>query len=101
MEYLLVGHAAGAEHGAWNDGADLTINSAFCRPGAENRQLQSSIVLICRSDRRSVDAGISLEESGFSEVINVPEGFEGPIDERHPRRKISGWRFHALPWEQC
>ena len=101
MEYLFVGHPAGAHHVAWNDGPDWTINLHFVGQVQKIASLNRPVVLICRSGQRSVDAGIALENAGFSEVINVLEGFEGPLDEEHQRSKISGWRFHGLPWEQC
>ncbi len=34
------------------------------------------------------------------DVINVLEGFEGPLDEHHQRGRRSGWRKDGLPWEQ-
>lgn len=78
-----------------------TINPHFIGQVQKIASLNRPVVLICRSGQRSVDAGIALEKAGFSEVINVLEGFEGPLDEQHQRSKISGWRFHGLPWEQC
>ena len=100
MEFLFVGHPAGAHHVAWNDGPDWAINPHFVGQVQKIASLNRPVVLICRSGQRSIDAGIALEKAGFSEVINVLEGFEGPLDERHQRSKISGWRFHGLPWEQ-
>ena len=85
MEYYFVGHPVGSQHVPWNDGPDW-----------ENRP----IVLICRSGHRSVDAGLALEKAGFTEVYNVKEGFEGPLDDKHHRGTRSGWRFEGLPWEQ-
>ena len=38
--------------------------------------------------------------AGFSNVINVVEGFEGPLDENYHRGKLGGWRFFGLPWQQ-
>jgi rhodanese-related sulfurtransferase len=101
MEYLFVGHPAGAHHVAWNDGPDWMINPHFVGQVQKIASLNRPVVLICRSGQRSVDAGVALEKAGFSEVINVLEGFEGPLDEQHQRSKISGWRFRGLPWEQC
>jgi len=101
MEYLFVGHPASAHHVAWNDGPDWAINPHFIGQVQKIASLNRPVVLICRSGQRSVDAGIALEKAGFSEVINVLEGFEGPLDEQHQRSKISGWRYHGLPWEQC
>jgi len=101
MEYLFVGHPAGAHHVAWNDGPDWIINPHFVGQVQKIASLNRPVVLICRSGQRSVDAGIALGKAGFGEVINVLEGFEGPLDEQRQRSRISGWRFHGLPWEQC
>ena len=58
------------------------------------------VVLICRSGKRSLEAGEFLLENGFIDVYNVEEGFEGDLDEAHQRSTIGGWRYHGLPWEQ-
>jgi hypothetical protein len=34
-------------------------------------------------------------------VYNVLSGFEGPLNDRHQRNVVSGWRHDGLPWEQC
>jgi hypothetical protein len=43
---------------------------------------------------------LALEAVGFSNVINVLEGFEGDLDQSHQRGKLGGWRMDGLPWEQ-
>jgi rhodanese-related sulfurtransferase len=101
MEYLFVGHPVGAHHVAWNDGADWMINPHFVGQVSRIASMNRPVVLICRSGQRSVAAGHALEQAGFSDVVNVLEGFEGPLDPHHQRSRISGWRFHGLPWEQC
>lgn len=104
MEYLFVGHPAGALHVAWNDGADWEVNPHFVgqvKKVAGTNHAQRPIVLICRSGNRSVDAGDALEKAGFAEVYNVLHGFEGDLDETHHRSTTNGWRFEGLPWEQC
>jgi rhodanese-related sulfurtransferase len=100
MEYLFVGHPAGAHHVAWNDGPEWTINPHFVGQVKKIASLNRPVVLICRSGQRSVDAGLALEAAGFGEVINVLEGFEGPLNEQHQRSSLSGWRKEDLPWEQ-
>ena len=100
MEYLFVGHPAGAHHVAWNDGPDWTINPHFVGQVKKIASLNRPVVLICRSGQRSVDAGLALEAAGFGEVVNVLEGFEGPLNEQHQRSSLSGWRKENLPWEQ-
>lgn len=100
MEYYFVGHPVGAQHVAWNDGPDWEINPHFVGQVKKVTSATRPVLLICRSGHRSVDAGLALEKAGFSEVYNVLEGFEGPLDEKHHRGTKSGWRKDGLPWEQ-
>ena len=99
-EFLFVGHPLGAHNVAWNDGPDWEINPRFVGQVAKVASMDRPVVVICRSGQRSVAAGLELEKSGFSEVYNVLEGFEGPIDEQHHRGEIGGWRKEGLPWKQ-
>lgn len=100
MEYFFVGHPVGAQHVAWNDGPDWEINPHFVGQVKKIASMSRPVVLICRSGHRSVDAGLALEKAGFTEVYNVVDGFEGPLDDRHHRGTKSGWRMEGLPWEQ-
>lgn len=109
MEYLFVGHAKGSVHVPWIDEPDWTVDPNF---PAHVRQVMlgglscsddscTPVVLICRSGKRSQEAGEVLVKNGFPEVYNVLEGFEGELDHDHHRSTQAGWRFHGLPWEQC
>jgi rhodanese-related sulfurtransferase len=111
MEFLFVGHPKGAVHIAWIDEPDWTINPHFvtdlrklllggtvCDPEGSGC---APVILICRSGKRSVEAGKALLQAGFKRVYHIDEGFEGDLDEAHHRSTQGGWRFHALPWEQC
>lgn len=109
MEFLFVGHPVGAVHVPWIDEPDWTVNPNFIR---EIRQLMLGgvceqdtgcppVILICRSGKRSKDAGDTLLEAGIKNVCHIDEGFEGELDEHHKRSSVGGWRFHGLPWEQC
>lgn len=110
MEFLFIGHPVGAIHIPWIDEPDWKINPHFVR---DVRQLilggqshdesgkQVPIVLICRSGKRSYEAGELLIKEGLTNVYNVEEGFEGELDSNHHRSTIGGWRFEGLPWEQC
>jgi rhodanese-related sulfurtransferase len=100
MEYLFVGHPAGAHHVAWNDGPDWEINPHFVGQVKKIASMNRPVVVICRSGQRSAAAGAALEQAGFSAVYNVLDGFEGPLDEEHHRGTLSGWRKEDLPWEQ-
>jgi rhodanese-related sulfurtransferase len=110
MEFLFVGHPVGAIHIPWIDYPDWKLNPNFV---TEVRKLVLGgicyeksnsgvpLLLICRSGKRSLEAGNLLVKEGFCDVFNVAEGFEGELDEKHQRSSQGGWRFHGLPWEQC
>lgn len=110
MEFLFVGHPVGAVHIPWIDEPDWDVNPNFV---ADIRKLMlggvvcvidegcAPIILICRSGKRSKEAGDLLINEGLKRVFHVDEGFEGDLNEHHQRSTINGWRFHGLPWEQC
>jgi len=110
MEYLFVGHPVGAIHIPWIDYPDWNLNPNFvteirklvlggvCHEAAGS---SAPVLLICRSGKRSLEAGNLLIKEGFCDVYNIAEGFEGDLDEHHHRGTKGGWRFHGLPWEQC
>ncbi len=101
-EFMYVGHPVGAEHLAWQDGPDWEVNPRFAEQMRRlaGGSLDRPVVLICRSGQRSIEAGFCLEEAGFTDVINVLEGFEGPLDEHFHRGTLGGWRHAGLPWQQ-
>jgi rhodanese-related sulfurtransferase len=105
MEYLFVGHPAGAIHIPWIDEPDWKQNPHFLTQVRQTMLGGASgaapVVLICRSGVRSLEAGKALIEAGVKDVYNVAEGFEGQMDEKHHRSALGGWRYHGLPWEQC
>ena len=110
MEFLFVGHPVGAIHIPWIDYPDWRLNPDFVTEvrklvlgGVCHEKPNSGvpILLICRSGKRSLEAGNLLIKEGFCDVYNVAEGFEGELDEKHHRSTRGGWRFQGLPWEQC
>ncbi|HBE92324.1 MAG TPA: sulfurtransferase [Gammaproteobacteria bacterium] len=110
MEFLFVGHPKGAVHVAWIDEPDWMVNPNF---STEIRKLilggvvhageisSAPIMLICRSGKRTLDAGNQLIEDGLTNIYNVTQGFEGDLDDNHHRSTQGGWRHADLPWEQC
>jgi rhodanese-related sulfurtransferase len=100
MEYLFVGHPEGSMLIPWIDGPDWEINPDFVGHVKKAASVNRPVVLICRSGRRSVDAGLALEKAGLQDVYNVLHGFEGDLDETHHRNSHNGWRFDGLPWAQ-
>jgi rhodanese-related sulfurtransferase len=110
MEFLFVGHAVGSVHIPWIDEPDWTVNPHFVTDirklilgGAVctiNEEC-AAVILICRSGKRSLEAGKALLGADFHRVFHIDEGFEGELDDQHHRSSVGGWRFRGLPWEQC
>jgi len=110
MEFLFIGHPVDALSIPWIDEPDWVINPHFA---AEVRKLilgglehgsaghNVPILLICRSGKRSMEAGKCLLSEGFHDVYNIAEGFEGELNDEHHRSTLGGWRFDGLPWNQC
>jgi len=103
IEYLYVGHPPGVVHVPWYEYPEMQahperfVDQVQREAGAD---LARPVMLICRSGKRTVDAGLALEAAGFNEVVNVLHGFEGELDEHFQRGRVNGWRFDGLPWEQ-
>lgn len=110
MEFLFIGHPVGAVNIPWIEEPDWEINPNFVRDirrlmlggvfdGSEHNSVP--ILLICRSGKRSEEAGNLLIEKNFHRVYNIEHGFEGDLNDKHQRSAIGGWRYDGLPWEQC
>lgn len=102
IEHMYVGHPVGAEHVAWQEAPDWEVDADFAAKVKRlvGNELRRPVLLICRNGNRSQDAGAVLEAAGFATVINVLEGFEGPLDDDFHRGTLGGWRHHGLPWQQ-
>lgn len=100
MEHMFVGHPRGSILIPWVDGPDWEIDPNFVSKVRKAASVNRPVVLICRSGRRSADAGEALEKAGIKEVYNVEHGFEGDLDDSHHRNSHNGWRFDGLPWAQ-
>ena len=100
MEHMFVGHPQGSVLIPWIDGPDWDINPNFVAQVKKMASTDRQVILICRSGKRSVDAGLALEKAGLKNVFNVLHGFEGDLDERHHRNAQNGWRHDDLPWAQ-
>lgn len=109
MEFLFVGHPKGAVNIAWIDEPDWLVNPQFTQ---EIRKLMlggvvcadqgcAPVMLICRSGKRSLEAGAQLLRDGLENVSSVSGGFEGELNEYHHRSVVNGWRQAGLPWAQC
>ena len=102
IESLYVGRPPGVENIPWYEYPDLTPDAAqFAQAVArEAGDKGRPVLLICRSGKRTLDAGQALEAAGFTDVAHVVHGFEGELNEAFKRSSVSGWRFDGLPWEQ-
>ena len=103
IEYLYVGHPPGVIHVPWYEYPEMQAHperfagQVLREAGGDTGR---PVVLICRSGKRTVDAGLALEAAGFEQVVNVLHGFEGELDEHFQRGRLNGWRHDGLPWEQ-
>jgi rhodanese-related sulfurtransferase len=102
IESLYVGRPPGVVTVPWYEYPDLQPDAEKFTAAVKQEASSTAqpVVLICRSGKRTIDAGMALEAAGFSEVINVVHGFEGELDEQFRRSTMTGWRYDDLPWEQ-
>ena len=103
IESLYVGRPPGTINIPWYEYPELTPNpAAFVAAVASEcaGDKDRPLLLICRSGKRSLDAGLALAEAGYAQIYNVTHGFEGDLDDRFRRSTLNGWRFDGLPWEQ-
>lgn len=100
-ESTFVGHPVGAVNIPWKHAPDWKPNPDFVD---EVRQrvpdFNTPLLLLCRSGQRSLDAAKALLAAGYTDLTNIEEGFEGPLDEHKHRSTLGGWRACDLPWEQ-
>lgn len=101
VEHAFVGHPVGAIHIAWKEAPDWQVNSNFIDEVKRRVPDKTApVLLLCRSGQRSLDAARALEEEGYQKLINIVDGFEGPLDQNNHRGNLGGWRFNGLPWVQ-
>ena len=112
-EYLFIGHA----EMAWN----VPLASQSLQWDAAKRQFpmmplpdfvarvqkiakaNDTLLVMCRSGGRSAMAVNALAKSGFVNVYNITDGFEGdavknPDSVFDGQRLVNGWRNSGLPW---
>lgn len=100
-ERAFVGYVPDSIHVAWATGTSLTRNPRFVRELEAKTGKDKTILLLCRSGKRSALAAEAAIKAGFSNVFNVLEGFEGELNEHQHRGRTDGWRYHKLPWVQA
>jgi rhodanese-related sulfurtransferase len=99
-ERKFVGHVPGSLHVAWASGTAMTRNPRFVRELEAKTGKDATVLLLCRSGKRSDLAADAAAKAGFTRVFNVLEGFEGEIDDKQHRGGLGGWRSYDLPWVQ-
>lgn len=60
-----------------------------------------TVILMCRSGKRSATAVNSLADAGFTSVYSVVDGYEGDKakeGENKGKRTVNGWKNSGLPW---
>ena len=99
-EWKFVGHVPGSHHAAWQAGTALIKNPRFLKELEQKAPKSATVLLLCRSGKRSAEAAAAAAKAGFAGVYNVGEGFEGDKNESHQRGEAGGWRRRGLPWVQ-
>lgn len=61
---------------------------------------EARVFFLCRSGARSLAAAQAAQAVGYAKVVNIGDGFEGPIDSEGHRGTIAGWKVAGLPWIQ-
>ena len=62
---------------------------------------EDTVILMCRSGKRSAKAVNMLADAGFTRVYSVVDGYEGDKakeGENKGRRTVNGWKNSGLPW---
>ena len=60
-----------------------------------------TVILMCRSGKRSASAANMLAEAGYTKVYSVVDGYEGDKakdGEHKGQRTVNGWKNTGLPW---
>jgi len=99
-EYVLIGHpemACNVPLTFWSeDEARFIANPDFLKDLAARFRKEDTLVFICRSGGRSLEAARMAQSAGYAKVYNVAEGFEGSLDEKG-YRTVGGWK-NSLPY---
>jgi rhodanese-related sulfurtransferase len=99
-ELEFVGRVPGAAEIEWNSWPGSKPNPDFLQ------QLQSAVpdgtpvLFMCRSGVRSHNAATAAAKAGYTQCINVLQGFQGDKDAESHRNSIGGWVHSGLPWVQ-
>lgn len=62
---------------------------------------EDTVILMCRSGKRSASAVNKLADAGYTKVYSVVDGYEGDKSkdpETKGMRVVNGWKNSGLPW---
>ena len=74
------------------------IDTALAKKGLTR---DDTVILMCRSGKRSATAANMLADKGYTKVYTVVDGYEGDKakeGEHKGKRVVNGWRNSGLPW---
>ena len=105
-EYELVGHPAMAyniPYEFWGPGGNKK-NPHFVEDVFERFSYSDLLIILCRSGTRSAAACEDLAKTGFQNILDMSDGFEGlKVDNEESiyygyRRHLNGWQYEGLPY---
>lgn len=99
-ERKFVGYIPESVHIAWATGTAFNRNPRFLKELENKVGKDKTILLLCRSGKRSALAAEAAFNVGFQNIYNILEGFEGDLNKNNQRNQINGWKTHQLPWVQ-
>lgn len=88
-ELASVGAVPKAPNVVWAHAPAMIPDPDFVQELSKIAKPTDTVLLLCRSARRSVSAANALVDAGWSDVFNVLEGFEG--------NGVDGWIARGLP----
>jgi rhodanese-related sulfurtransferase len=86
----------------WQD-SNGNRNPAFLDELQSHIQPDQSLLMMCRSGKRSLMAALAITEAMGQDsltVINISDGFEGDLNDQKQRKSVNGWCYSGLPWMQ-
>jgi rhodanese-related sulfurtransferase len=84
---------------------DMQINPAFFEQLSQllsnaSYVLEEPLIFLCRTGGRSMEAAKYMTSLGYNNCYNLSDGFEGALDAKGHRGKVSGWKASNLSWRQ-
>lgn len=89
QELSNVGGVPEAPNVVWAHAPAMVPDPGFVQELSKIAKPTDTVLLLCRSSRRSVAAANALADAGWSDVFNILEGFEG--------NGVDGWIARGLP----